>query len=52
MIDLHSASGAIEEVSVIGIESKADRISVSVILKSLHVQGDSIAGRALSREEK
>jgi hypothetical protein len=32
-----SASGAVEEVSVFGIESKSDRIGVSVILKSLHV---------------
>jgi hypothetical protein len=32
-----SASSAIEEVSVVGIESKADRISVPVILESLHI---------------
>ena len=32
-----SASGAVEQVSVFGIESKSDRIGVSVILKSLHV---------------
>jgi len=40
-----SASGAVEQVSVFGIESKSDRIGVSVILKTLHVQSNSIATR-------
>ena len=51
MAQTAAGSGAVEEVSVIGIESKADRISVPVILKSLHVQSNSVPGRGCTVQE-
>jgi hypothetical protein len=38
-------SGAIKEMGVVVIEFEADRVGVSVILESLHIQSDPVPGR-------
>ena len=47
-----SISVAVKEVGVLGVESKADRIRVPVILESFHVKRDPVASWRCYREGK